>query len=133
MDHENIIMNTGKVKEMCKEPGTPELIRLIGESIGKMAAGKNVSYGDSYIRTTEFIRLVFPDGIKPEQYHLLAPIIRWWDKTNRLIAKPNAYGESPRIDMVGYAILDAVSDIRHKIESGVEVNLDFLAQDKPSI
>lgn len=123
--------NTKEIlQKLSKEPNAKSLINLIGKGITHMAAEKNESYNNSYSRTDEFLKLIFPDGIPVEKYSMIAPIVRWWDKTNRMISKPNAYGESPRIDMVGYAILDAVKDIQDMLERGEEPNLDGIFNEK---
>lgn len=109
-----------KLIELSKEECHEGLINLVGKTISRMAAKKNHSYNNSYNRTVEQIRNYFPDGIKPDQYHILPIIIRQWDKIQRSIKNPTAFGENPHVDRVGYSILDAVAEIVRRLDQGAE-------------
>lgn len=77
----------------------------IGKSIGELVDHKNKAYGDSFHKSEEFLRLLFPDGIKPDQYKNVLGLIRIWDKMKRIATNEDAFGENPWRDIGGYGIL----------------------------
>jgi len=77
----------------------------IGEEVGKLVHDKRVAYGDSFGRSGECLRQMFPEGIKPSQYDDLLTIARILDKLFRLANDPSAFDENPYQDIVGYALL----------------------------
>jgi hypothetical protein len=82
----------------------------IGEEIGKLVAEKNLSYGSSFSKCGDFLRLLYPNGIQPEQYTDLLLLARIFDKCCRLATRKDAFGESPYRDMCGYSILGVALD-----------------------
>ncbi len=77
----------------------------IGAEVGKLVYDKQLAYGDSFGRSGECLRQMFPEGIKPSQYDDLLTIARILDKLFRLANDPRAFDENPYRDIVGYAIL----------------------------
>ena len=77
----------------------------LGENVGKLVTEKQQAYGDSFGRSGECLRQMFPDGIKPEQYDDLLTIARMLDKLFRIATNPNAFDENPYGDLCGYALL----------------------------
>ena len=77
----------------------------IGADVGKLVYDKQLAYGDSFGRSGECLRQMFPEGIKPSQYDDLLTIARILDKLFRLANDPRAFDENPYRDIVGYAIL----------------------------
>jgi|TARA_R100001163_G_C4977246_1_gene134798 hypothetical protein len=77
----------------------------IGAEVGKLVHDKRVAYGDSFSRSGECLRQMFPEGIKPEQYDDLLTITRIIDKLFRLANDPSAFDENPYRDIVGYGLL----------------------------
>lgn len=51
------------------------------------------------------LRLLYPDGIRPEQYDDSLAVVRIIDKLFRIANNKDAFGESPYKDIAGYAIL----------------------------
>ena len=82
----------------------------IGLNIGKLVQDKNKAYGDSFGRACEILKVLYPDGIKPEQYRDALAITRVIDKLFRLANKKDAFGESPWKDICGYAMLGIAND-----------------------
>ena len=78
---------------------------MIGEQVGKLVHDKQLAYGDSFGRSGECLRQMFPEGIKPSQYDDLLTIARILDKLFRLANDPSAFDENPYQDIVGYALL----------------------------
>ena len=77
----------------------------IGEEVGKLVGEKQKAYGDSFGRSGECLRQMFPEGIKPNQYDDLLTIARILDKLFRIANDPVAFSENPYQDIVGYGIL----------------------------
>jgi hypothetical protein len=77
----------------------------IGNSIGKLVDEKNKAYGDSFNKCSEFLKILYPFGVKPEDYTDLLGIVRVFDKMMRIANRKDAFGENPWNDIGGYAIL----------------------------
>ena len=77
---------------------------FIGTSIGKLVDEKNKQYGDAFNKSGEFLKILYPNGIKPEQYSDMLGIVRVFDKLMR-IANGNQGNENAWKDIGGYALL----------------------------
>lgn len=77
----------------------------IGWNVGELVQRKQRAYGDSFGRSGECLRQMFPEGIKPDQYDDLLTIARILDKLFRIANNPKAFEENPWQDICGYAIL----------------------------
>jgi len=77
----------------------------IGFDVGALVNSKQKAYGDSFGRSGECLRQMFPNGIKPEQYDDLLTIARILDKLFRIANDPDAFEENPYQDIVGYGLL----------------------------
>lgn len=82
----------------------------IGTKIGALVDEKNVAYGNAFAKSGDFLKLLYPDGIKPEQYTDALIIIRIFDKMMRIANKKDAFDESPYGDITGYGILGVSKD-----------------------
>lgn len=79
-----------------------------GAEIGKLVESKQAAYGDSFGRSGSVMRLLYPNGIKPEQYDDALGVVRVLDKLFRIANHRDAFGESPWRDICGYGLLGAV-------------------------
>jgi hypothetical protein len=77
----------------------------IGQEIGELVDRKNAAYGNSFDLSGEFLRLLYPNGLKPEQYHDALSLVRIFDKMKRIASDARAFGENPYQDIAGYSIL----------------------------
>jgi len=77
----------------------------IGWNVGELVQQKQRAYGDSFGRSGECLRQMFPDGIRPEQYDDLLTIARILDKLFRIANNKDAFNENPYQDIVGYGLL----------------------------
>lgn len=82
----------------------------IAERIGKLVTRKNKAYGNAFLVSADLLRLIYPNGVRPEQYTDLLLINRVLDKFCRLANDPRAFGESPWEDITGYGILGVSKD-----------------------
>lgn len=88
----------------------------IGKAVGKLVDAKNAAYGNSFAESHKILSVLYPNGIKPEQYTDALAIIRVVDKLFRIATNKDAFGESPWNDIAGYAILG----INNRIEQDEE-------------
>ena len=86
----------------------------IGIEIGSLVDEKNAAYGSSFAECHKILSVLYPAGIKPDQYTDALAIIRVIDKLFRIANKKDAFGESPWRDIAGYAILGVHNDTRRK-------------------
>ncbi len=77
----------------------------IGKKVGDLVTDKNAAYGDSFGKSGECLRQMYPNGIKPEQYDDLLTLVRILDKLFRIASNPTAFSENPYQDIVGYGLL----------------------------
>jgi hypothetical protein len=89
----------------------------IGTEIGKLVQEKNLAYGDSFARSGEIMKILFPQGISLDQYIDVLAIVRIIDKLFRIASKKDAFGESPFRDIVGYGILGVYNDEKEGVKT----------------
>lgn len=77
----------------------------IGTHIGKLVDLKNEAYGSSFLKSEKILQVLYPEGIKPEQYKDMLAITRIVDKLFRIATDKDAFGENPFKDIAGYGIL----------------------------
>lgn len=77
----------------------------IAEEIGNLVTEKNKSYGDSFSKVSDFLKMLFPDGVKPEQYDDMLFIVRMFDKLMRIANQKNAFNDDAYADLMGYSLL----------------------------
>lgn len=77
----------------------------IGAAIGQLVTEKQAAYGDSFGKSGQVLRLLYPDGISPEKLDDALTIVRVVDKLFRIATARDAFGESPWRDIAGYALL----------------------------
>ena len=99
---------SNKRKNVPKDSPSPledRKYERLGSEIGSLVDEKNQAYGDSFNTTGDALRLLFPEGIKPEQMDDALALARIWDKMSRIARDNDPFGESPYNDIAGYAIL----------------------------
>lgn len=97
------------------------IYEVVAKDVACLVEKKNVSYGNSFNVSGEFLRLLWPQGVPVESYSDMLSFIRTFDKMKRLATEPNAFGEDARQDMVGYALLNLVRRVE---EQKNEVNAE---------
>lgn len=75
--------------------------------LGALVDRKNAAYGDSFRKSGDIVRALYPQGIKPEQMDDALVMVRVIDKLFRIANKKDAFGEDPWQDIAGYALLMA--------------------------
>jgi len=77
----------------------------IGLKVGELVQKKQKAYGDSFGKSGECLRQMYPKGIKVEDYDNVLTIVRVLDKLFRIATNPEAFDENPYGDIAGYALL----------------------------
>lgn len=80
---------------------------MLGRRIGAMVDQKQAAYGDSFGKSGDILRVLYPEGIQPDQYDDALCIVRIIDKLFRIATDRDALGESPYRDIAGYGLLGA--------------------------
>lgn len=97
-------------------PGLPEAMmagkgyEARGRALGRLLDEKNAAYGDSMLVAPLVLAAIFPDGVAPDQYHLMLAFARIIDKMNRMASDPGYGGEDPALDLAGYGLLLSAED-----------------------
>lgn len=91
----------------------------IGTQIGELVDEKNAAYGSSFAECHKILGVLYPDGIKPQQYTDALAIIRVIDKLFRIANKKDAFGESPWKDIAGYALLGIQNDQKENVHQSL--------------
>jgi hypothetical protein len=79
----------------------------LGKEVGELVDKKQVAYGDSFGRAGHVLRILYPEGVKPEQFDDMLAIVRIVDKLFRVANQRDAFDESPGRDIAGYGLLMA--------------------------
>ena len=96
----------------------------LANSIGQLVESKNKAYGSAFDKSGDFIRVLYPEGIKPEQYKDMLCIVRVFDKLMRIATsyegteekKVDAYS-----DLMGYGLLGLRASLEEKEAAKVVV------------
>jgi transcriptional regulator with XRE-family HTH domain len=76
----------------------------LAKSIGALVDRKNKQYGDAFNRGGSILEVLYPDGVRPEQYRDMLGVIRVVDKLFR-VANGKQGQEDPWQDIAGYGLL----------------------------
>lgn len=98
----------------------------LAKEIGALVDEKNKAYGNSFEQAGEFLKLLYPDGIKPEQYGNMLSLVRIFDKLKRIATDKDAFGEDPFSDIVGYGLLAVEKNKREKGKTEKQLLLEKL-------
>lgn len=83
------------------------MYKTMGTAIGQMVDEKQAAYGDSFGKSGAILRILYPNGIAPDQIDDALCIVRIVDKLFRIASDKDALGESPYRDIAGYGLLGA--------------------------
>tara|TARA_R100001460_G_scaffold7006_3_gene18137 strand:+ start:1276 stop:1605 length:330 start_codon:yes stop_codon:yes gene_type:complete len=92
----------------------------LGKSVGRLVAEKQAAYGDSFGKAHKILKVLFPNGIQPDQYLDVLTICRVVDKLFRLATDPTYGDESPWRDICGYSLLSMGKDSREDAREAKE-------------
>jgi len=77
----------------------------LGKEIGTLVGEKNAAYGDSFNLCGKFLEILYPDGIPVSAYTDALCLVRIFDKLKRIATDKDAFGEKPKMDLLGLVIL----------------------------
>lgn len=77
----------------------------LGLRVGSLVDVKNKAYGSAFDDAGRFLKLLYPEGIQPDQYGDALALVRIFDKMKRIATDKDALGESPYQDIAGYGLL----------------------------
>lgn len=90
----------------------PNRFQLEAHKIANLVTEKQLAYGDSFGKAGDIMRTLYPDGIRPDQMKDALTVVRVIDKLFRIATKKDAFGESPWKDVMGYALLAHVREVK---------------------
>lgn len=86
----------------------------MGSDIGALVDDKQRQYGDSFGRSGQIVRVLYPNGVAPHQMDDALAVVRVIDKLFRIAQRgadgKDLGGESPWRDVAGYGLLGAARD-----------------------
>lgn len=80
------------------------LSELSGD-LGSLLEEKNRAYGSAFSKSSEILKILYPNGIEPNQYTDLLLTTRILDKLFRIATDKSAFNEEPWKDIAGYGLL----------------------------
>lgn len=80
-------------------------LKEISIKLGELLEEKNKAYGSAFSKSSEILKILYPDGIQPDQYTDLLLTTRILDKLFRIATDKSAFNEEPWKDIAGYGIL----------------------------
>ena len=99
-----------KGKILTKKQEKPCSFEKIANELATLLKEKNEAYGNAFDKTTAILTLLYPNGIKVEQFKDVHVLIRMLDKVARIARDNDPLGESPYMDIAGYSILALARD-----------------------
>ena len=86
----------------------------LSTQLGELVTAKNQAYGDSFAKCQEILKVLYPNGIAPDQYRDALGVVRVIDKLFRIANKNgNSLGESAWKDIAGYGLVGWSQDDDH--------------------
>ena len=89
----------------------------LGTTIGRLVDEKDQTYGSSFQRSQEILKVLYPAGVQPDQYCDMLAITRVIDKLFRIANRKEAFGENPWQDIAGYGLLGVANEMDKEEET----------------
>ena len=80
-------------------------LKEISLDLGSLLEEKNKAYGSAFSKSSEVLKILYPEGINPDQYTDLLLTTRILDKLFRIATDKSAFNEEPWKDIAGYGLL----------------------------
>lgn len=90
--------------------------------VGRLVTAKQLQYGNSFEIAPKILRLLYPNGIQPNQYDDLLSIVRVLDKLKRVATRHSTDRENPWKDITGYGLLALDIERQHTRPSSNQGN-----------
>lgn len=82
-----------------------DVYEQIALDVARLVQQKQLAYGDSFGKSGQILRILYPGGISHDQMDQALTVVRVLDKLFRIANEPEAFGESPWADVIGYGLL----------------------------
>lgn len=98
----------------------------LASSVANLVTTKEKAYGSAFDKAGDFLKVLYPEGVKPEQYKDMLCTVRMFDKLMR-IATSYEGTEEKKIDaysdLMGYSLLGLRSSLEEskKVEEDLSV------------
>lgn len=99
--------------------GPPKTYEELGREIGLLVTEKQAAYGDSFGKSGQVMRILYPDGISVDKMDDALVVVRIIDKLFRVATDRDALGESPFQDINGYSLLALHRVLQRKLSSSL--------------
>jgi len=80
-------------------------LKEISLDLGSLLEEKNKAYGSAFSKSSEVLKILYPNGVDPDQYTDLLLTTRILDKLFRIATDKSAFNEEPWKDIAGYGLL----------------------------
>jgi hypothetical protein len=80
-------------------------LKEISLDLGSLLEEKNKAYGSAFSKSSEVLKILYPNGVEPDQYTDLLLTTRILDKLFRIATDKSAFNEEPWKDIAGYGLL----------------------------
>jgi hypothetical protein len=77
----------------------------VGAKLGMLLDEKRNAYGNGATTATDILKILYPNGVKPDQYQDMLLMVRVLDKLCRISNVKGAFNENPWMDIAGYGML----------------------------
>lgn len=104
----------------------------LGRTVGALVDVKNKAYGSAFDDAGEFLELLYPRGITPDQYGDALALVRIFDKMKRIATNKDALGESPYQDIAGYGLLGLKRSETTRAKESLKIAANILLNSKKS-
>lgn len=82
----------------------------IAVSLARLVEDKQAQYGDAFGKSEEILKVLYPNGVKVEEYRNLLTLTRIVDKLFRIATNNGNDKEDPWRDICGYSLLSLRND-----------------------
>lgn len=99
----------------------------LAKGIADLVTEKEKAYGSAFDKAGDFLKILYPEGIKPDQYKDMLCIVRVFDKLMRIATsyegteekKVDAYS-----DLMGYGLLGLRASLEEQQTAALKNNKD---------
>lgn len=88
--------------------------KKVSDKIYQIVTDKNKKYGDSFNTVGDILRILYPEGVQPEQFDDLLTVTRILDKLSRIATNNLGDEEDPWTDICGYGLLSMERNSRNE-------------------
>ena len=99
---------TGRLLGSCSEGEGATSFRAVAEEVAAEVEEKDRRYGRAVLRGVEVLKILYPEGVRPDQYADAFLTLRLFEKRSRIASAQDDDLEDARRDSLGYCLVDVV-------------------------